>query len=53
MTEHVAAQYAGGVNGNNGFLLRDRTENAGTPREQVYYDRQDANFSPRLVLTWG
>jgi hypothetical protein len=53
VTDHVLAQYAGGVNGNNGFLLSDRTENAATAREQVYYDRQDATYSPRLVLTWG
>jgi hypothetical protein len=53
VTDHVLAQYAGGVNGNNGFLLRDRTEAAATAREQVYFDRQDAIYSPRLVLTWG
>jgi hypothetical protein len=53
VTDHVLAQYAGGVNGNNGFLLKDRAENAATAREQVYYDRQDATSAPRLVLTWG
>ena len=50
VTAHVLAQYAGG---NNGFLLRDSSENSGTPREQVYYDRQDPTYRPTLVLTWG
>jgi hypothetical protein len=53
VTAHVVVQYAGGVNANNGFLLRDRTENSGTPREQVYYDRQHTTHRPTLVLTWG
>ena len=50
VTDHVLAQYTAG---NNGFLLRDRTENSATAREQVYYDRQDATYTPSLVLTWG
>jgi hypothetical protein len=50
VTTQVQAQYTGG---NNGFVLKDRTENAGTPREQVYYDRQDTAYRPTLVLTWG
>ena len=50
VTGHVLAQYA---NGNNGFALRDRTENSASPQEQVYYDRQDTTYRPTLVLTWG
>lgn len=50
VTDHVLAQYAGV---NNGFMLRDRTENSATSSEQVYYDRQDATYRPTLVLTWG
>lgn len=50
VTDHVRAHYAGG---NTGFLLRDRTENSGTSREQVYYDRQNSTYRPNLVLTWG
>jgi hypothetical protein len=53
VTAHVVAQYAGGVNAQNGFLLRDRAENSGTPREQVYHDRQDTTYRPTLALTWG
>ncbi|MFP5372778.1 MAG: DNRLRE domain-containing protein, partial [Actinomycetes bacterium] len=50
VTDHVLAQYAGG---NNGFVLRDRTETSPTAYEQVYYDRQHATYTPTLVLTWG
>ena len=50
VTDHVVAQYGGG---NNGFLLRDRTENSSTPYEQVYYDRQHTTYTPTLVLAWG
>jgi hypothetical protein len=50
VTAHVLAQY---TNGDNGFLLRDRAENAATAAEQVYYDRQDVTHRPTLVLTWG
>jgi hypothetical protein len=50
VTAHVQAQY---TDGNNGFMLRDRTEGAGTTREQLYYDRQNASYAPVLVLTWG
>jgi hypothetical protein len=53
VTAHVAAQYAGGANGNNGFVLRDRTENSATAREQVYSDLQTGATAPNLVLTWG
>ena len=51
VTALVQAQYPAGAN--NGFLLRDRVENAGTAQQQVYYDRQNATYYPRLVLTWG
>ena len=33
VTDHVLAQYSGG---NNGFLLRGRTENSATSYEQKY-----------------
>ena len=50
VTDHVRAQYTAG---NNGFVLRDRSENSGVAYEQVYYDRQNSTFTPTLVLTWG
>jgi hypothetical protein len=41
--------------GNNGFLLRDRTDSAGTSATQVYDSRDAATAAnwPQLVLTWG
>jgi hypothetical protein len=50
VTAHVQDQYA---NGNNGFVLRDRTENAGVSVEQVYDDLQTPATAPTLVVTWG
>ncbi len=50
VTSHVLAQY---TDGNNGFVLRDRTVNSATSYEQHYYDRQHTTHTPTLVLTWG
>jgi hypothetical protein len=50
VTAHVQDQYA---NGNNGFLLRDRTENAGVPVEQMYDTIDSGATAPTLVVTWG
>jgi hypothetical protein len=49
VTHLVRAQYAGG---NNGFLLRDRDENSGTPFEQRYRSREDG-LPPQLTVNWG
>ena len=48
--DHVRAQY---TNGNNGFVLRDRTENSPGAVDQLYDDRQNGATSPSLVLTWS
>lgn len=50
VTAHVLSQYAAG---NNGFVLMDREAYASPGVEQIYYDRQNATYTPRLVLTWG
>jgi hypothetical protein len=50
VSSHVRAQY---TDGNNGFLLRDHTENSGVAQEQVYYDLQDSTYRSQLILTWG
>jgi hypothetical protein len=50
VTAHVQAQYA---NGNNGFVLRDRVENAGVAVDQIYDDLQTPATAPTLVVTWG
>jgi hypothetical protein len=50
VTAHVQDQYA---NGNNGFVLQDRNENAGSAVEQVYDDLQTPGSAPTLVVTWG
>ena len=50
VTGHVDEQY---TDGNNGFVLRDRTEGSATDRQQLYYDRQNVTYYPYLVLTWG
>jgi hypothetical protein len=50
VTAHVQDQYA---NGNNGFVLQDRTENAGVAVDQIYDDLQTPATAPTLVVTWG
>jgi hypothetical protein len=50
VTAHVQDQYA---NGNNGFVLRDRNENAGASVEQVYDSIDMGATAPTLVVTWG
>jgi hypothetical protein len=50
VTDHVLAQYVGG---NNGFVLRDRVTHSTTGAGQVYYDLQNATYTPTLVVTWG
>ena len=37
---------------NNGFVLQDTAEDAGTAAEQRYNSRESAN-APRLLLTYG
>jgi hypothetical protein len=49
VTGHVTAQY---TDGNNGFVLQDRSEGSGTA-EQIYEDLQNATYPPTLVLTWN
>lgn len=50
VTAHVLAQYTT----NNGFVLRDRTENTPGGREQKYLSRESGSSTrPQLVVTWG
>jgi hypothetical protein len=49
VTDLVKAQYA---HGNNGFLLRDRDEDSGSPVEQRYRSREDG-LPPQLTVNWG
>lgn len=46
----VQAMYSGA---NNGFLVRDRYENAGSARLQVFRTREDTTNIPELVLTFA
>jgi hypothetical protein len=52
VTDHVQAMYAGV---NNGFVLRDGSESAGTSPEQKYQSREGSINSqdPTLVVTFG
>jgi hypothetical protein len=47
---HVQAMYTGA---NNGFLVRDATENAGASPEQSLHSREKGSDMPQLVLTFG
>jgi large repetitive protein len=50
VTTQVAAMYSGA---NNGFLIRDATEN-GTGQEQQFHARENgAGNPPQLILTFG
>lgn len=51
VTTHVIAQYTT----NNGFVLRDQTEDAGTQQQQEYHSREFATVSlrPELIVTLG
>jgi hypothetical protein len=49
VTSHVQTLY---TTANNGFLLKDRTENAATGRWQLY-DSDEATNKPELLITWG
>ena len=46
---HVQAMYSGA---NNGFVLRDRTEDAAASPEQKYQSREGSPNDPELVLTF-
>jgi hypothetical protein len=46
---HAQALYSGT---NNGFVVRDRTEDAGTSPEQKYQSREGGSNDPELVLTF-
>jgi parallel beta-helix repeat protein len=51
VTSHVQSQY--GADGNNGFLIRDATEN-GSGLDQGFHSREKGTDNPpRLVLTFG
>jgi hypothetical protein len=50
-TAHVQAMVAGT---NNGFVLRDQTENSATEYKQEYASDEDSSFGPpELTVTWG
>ena len=46
---HVQTMYGGS---NNGWLLRDASENSGTIMDQVIHPRENTN-APQLVITFG
>jgi hypothetical protein len=50
VTSLVSALYAGQ---NNGFVLRDRSENAGLSSPTYFTSREGGATAPQLVLTWG
>ena len=50
VTAHVRDQYA---NGNNGFVLKDHTENNGVVVDQVYNVLESGATAPTLVVTWA
>ena len=49
VTAHVQAQYTT----NDGFVLRDRTENQAGGREPKYLSRESGVNAPQLVISWG
>jgi hypothetical protein len=49
VTSLVQAQYSGS---NNGFVLRDRTENAAVSSNQIYRSRESGSNPPQLVITF-
>ena len=49
VTAQVIAQYAS----NNGFVVRDGTEGAVLPLQQIYRSRESGTNRPELVVTFG
>lgn len=50
VTSHVQAMYAGA---NDGFVLRDGVESAGTAAAQDFASREDTVGDPELYVAWG